>query len=70
MEVCKSDVELGRVKHNPEQSAESAPPNKSLERTARQLVSHQSCAVSLRLLVAGRQPLNSSVSCLYLWAQR
>lgn len=38
-----------------------APPNKSFERTARQLASHQSCVVSFRLLVAGGQPLNSSV---------
>ena len=37
------------------------PPNKSFERTARQLASHQSCAVSLRLCAAGGQPLNSSV---------
>ncbi len=35
--------------------------NKSFERTARQLAFHQSCVVSLRLRVAGGQPLNSSV---------
>jgi len=32
-----------------------------LERTARQLASYQRCVVSLRLCVAGGQPLNSSV---------
>ena len=36
-------------------------PNKSLERTARQRASHQGCIISLRLCVAGGQPLNSSV---------
>jgi hypothetical protein len=35
--------------------------NKSFERTARQLASHQSCVVSFRQSLAGGQPLNSSV---------
>jgi len=38
------------------------PPNKSFERTARQLAYHQHCAVSLRLSLWSGQPLNSSVS--------
>ena len=39
-------------------------PNKSLERTARQLACHQRHVVSLRLRLAGGQPLNSSVRLL------
>ncbi len=36
--------------------------NKSFERTARQLASHQCCVVLSALRVAGGQPLNSGVS--------
>jgi hypothetical protein len=36
-------------------------PNKSFERTARQLAFHQPCMVSFGLSLSGGQPLNSSV---------